>query len=128
MHEFNYGVEDYTSDEYIGTKEQKINLLCQEYPHFKRLPKGWKISNYYTYYGIPKAPVNRGNNLSNYYLNTYFKEPDPAWYYYAEEYYEHQKTYAGIRNKIEEHIAKMDRAMVRRPNNCKGNSANYFDF
>ena len=125
MYDYNRGYED----ESYNTKEQRIRQLCEEYYHFKRKPKGWRITNYYMYYGIPKPPVNRSGNLSKYYLETNFIEPDPFLYYYVEDYYEHQKVFTGIRRKIEENIAKIYREREQKENKLlksQRKSADYF--
>ncbi len=126
MYDFNRGYEDenYISD--TNAKEQRIRQLC-EYYNLKRKPKGRKkITNYYMYYGIPKPPVNRGNNLSKYYLETGFIEPNPIFYEYAEDYYEHQRTFDGIRIKYERYRKKSTESILAQSKSCNGKSANYF--
>lgn len=99
MYDFN---NEYEDEQYISEREAIIRGLCQENPDFHRKPKGSRrITNYYTYFGIPKEPINRGSNLSDYYLNTNFVEPLAHQYYYADDYYDHRKVYDGIRRKQE---------------------------
>lgn len=100
MYDFN---NEYQDEQYINERERIIRGLCQQYPEFKRKPKGSRrITNYYTYYGIPTPPANRGENYSIYYFNTHFVEPLPHLYYNADDYYDHRKAYIDIRRKQEE--------------------------